>query len=256
VSAEDVAALVERGDPERWRSAMAAPPGKRAGLMALYALNLEVARAPYVASEPMLAEIRLRWWIDAVAEIFAGAAPRRHVVVEPLAAAIRDADLPRALFEEMIAARLADAEPAPHADRAALARHIDRTAGHLMELAARHLGADDAALPVVRDFAFAAGTAAWLRALPALRARGRRPLPPGVTAAALARDGLAAMARARAARAAVPRAVLPALLAGWQAERVLRRAAADPAAAEAGGLEVSAFRARAGLLWRAISGRW
>jgi hypothetical protein len=53
----------------------------------------------------------------------------------------------------------------------------------------------------------------------------------------------------------VPRAVLPALLPGWQAGRVLHRAAADPAAAEAG-LEVSPFRARAGLLLRALSGRW
>ena len=44
-----VAGLVERGDPERWRSAMTAPPAARPGLMALYAFNLEVARAPWVA---------------------------------------------------------------------------------------------------------------------------------------------------------------------------------------------------------------
>ena len=55
MSATAVAALVERGDPERWRSAMTAPPRGAAGLMALYAFNLEIARAPWVASEPMLA---------------------------------------------------------------------------------------------------------------------------------------------------------------------------------------------------------
>ena len=33
-----VAGLVERGDPERWRSAMTAKPLARPGLMALYAL--------------------------------------------------------------------------------------------------------------------------------------------------------------------------------------------------------------------------
>ena len=74
-------ALVRRGDPERWRTAMAAPPAARPGLMALYAFNLEIARAPWVASEPLLAEIRLAWWREAVAEIYDGKPPRRHEVV-------------------------------------------------------------------------------------------------------------------------------------------------------------------------------
>ena len=252
-----VAALVERGDPERWRSAMTAPPAARPGLMALYAFNLEIARAPWVASEPMLAEIRLRWWLDALDEIYDGRPPRRHEVVEPLAATIQAGDLPRRLFQEAVAARVGDAELRPHADRAALELYIDHTAGHLMELAARHLGAEGAALPVVRDFARGAGTAALLRALPELRARGRDPLPAGVEVAALARAGLAGLARARRHRGRVPAAAAPALLAGWRAERVLRRAASDPAAAfRPGGLEAADALARAGLLWRTFSGRW
>lgn len=256
MTAEAVAELVARGDPERWRSAMTAEPPARPGLMTLYAFNLEIARAPWVASEPILAEIRLRWWQDAIAEIYDGAPPRRHEVVEPLAGIIQADDLPRRLFEEMIAARAADSEPQPHRDRAALELYIDHTAGHLMELAARHLGAEGAALPVVRDFARGAGTAALLRALPELRARGRDPLPPDTPVDALARDGLAALARARGHRARVPPRAAPALLTGWQADRVLRRAAADPAAVRPGGLETSEARARASLLWRGLSRRW
>jgi phytoene/squalene synthetase len=252
-----VAALVERRDADRWRSAMTAPPAARPGLMALYAFNLEIARAPWVASDPALAGIRLRWWLDAIEEIYDGRTPQGHEVLVPLAAAIRDGDLPRRLFEEMVAARAGDAEPRPHADRAALDLYIDHTAGHLMELAARHLGAEGAALPVVRDFARGAGTAALLRALPELRARGRDPLPPDVAVAALARDGRAALTRARGRRDRVPRTAAPALLAGWQAERVLRRAAADPEAAlRPHGLDAAEAAARAGLLWRALSGRW
>jgi phytoene/squalene synthetase len=252
-----VAALVERGDPERWRSAMAAPPAARPGLMALYAFNLEIARAPWVASEPMLAEIRLRWWLEAIEGIYDGRPPRRHEVVEALATAIRAGDLPRRLFEEAVAARAGDAEARPHPDLAALCLYVDHTAGHLMELAARHLGAEGAALPVVRDFARGAGIAALLRALPELRARGRDPLPAEVEIGGLARDGLAALARARSRRDRVPAAAAPALLAGWQADRVLRLAAADPARAlRPGGLEAADAVARAGLLWRAFSGRW
>jgi phytoene/squalene synthetase len=249
-------ALVAKGDPERWRTVMAAPEAARPGLFALYAFNLEIARAPWATSEPLLAEIRLQWWRDAVDEIYDGRTPRRHEVVEPLAAAITAADLPQRLFVEMIAARGLDARREVPADEAALGLYIDHTAGHLMELAARHLGAEGAALPVVRDFARGAGTAALLRALPELRARGRDPLPPDLSVTALARDGHAAIARARAHRGRVPRAAAPALLPGWQAERVLATAAADPGAVTAGGLEVAEIRARASLMWRALSGRW
>jgi phytoene synthase len=251
-----VAEQVRRGDPERWRAAMVAPPAARAGLMALYAFNLEIARAPWVASEPMLAEIRLRWWLDALGEIYAGATPRRHEVVEPLARVVAQADLPKRLFEEMIRARFGDADPEPLADRPALDLYIDHTAGHLMELAARHLGAEGAALPVVRDFARGAGTAALLRALPELRALGRDPLPRGTDLAGLAGDGLAALGRARSRRDRVPAAAAPALLVGWQADRVLRRVVADPGAVRPGGLEVAEIRARAALLVRGLSGRW
>ena len=256
MTAEAVAALVEKGDPDRWRAAMAARPPARPGLMALYAFNIEIARAPWVASEPMIAAIRLRWWLDAIGEIYDGAPPRRHEVVEPLAATIVAADLPRRLFEEMVAARLTDAEAGPRADLAEIELYIDHTAGHLMELAARHLGAEGAALPVVRDFARGAGIAALLRALPELRARNRDPLPPEVTPSALARDGQQAIARARSRRGRVPRAVVPALLPGWQADRMLRRAAAEPGLLRPGALETSEATARAGLMWRAFTGRW
>ena len=103
MTAQACADLVARGDADRWRTVMAAPPDRRAGLLALYAFNLEIARAPYVASESMLAEIRLRWWTDAVAEIFAGAPPRRHEVVAPLAEAVAGGELPQDLFDGMIA---------------------------------------------------------------------------------------------------------------------------------------------------------
>ncbi len=256
MTAEACADLVERGDPDRWRAAMLAPPARRPGLMALYAFNLEIARAPWVASESMLAEIRLRWWTDAIAEICADAPLRRHEVVAPLAEAIRAGALPEALFQETIAARLVDAEARPHPDRAALETYLDRTAGHLAWLAALHLDAPPAAEPAVRRFARASGTAAFLRALPELSARGREALPPDASIDTLAAAALADLEAARAARATVPRAVAPVLLSGWLAETRLRRAAADPEGVWSGALEVSEFRARAELIRRAATGRW
>ncbi len=191
VSVADCAALVERGDPERFRSAMAAPPGSaRDGLMALYAFNLEIARAGYVVSEPMLGAIRLRWWADAVDEIYAGLAPRAHEVCGPLAAAIRGSGLPRGPFEAMIAAREWDCGREGFADPGALEGYLEATAAGLMWLAAVHLGAPAGAEAVVRDAGRAAGAAGFLRALPKFAALGRRALPPGEAVAALAQAGL------------------------------------------------------------------
>jgi phytoene/squalene synthetase len=43
------AQLVERGDPDRFRAVMAAPPEARRVLFPIYAANVEIARAPWVS---------------------------------------------------------------------------------------------------------------------------------------------------------------------------------------------------------------
>jgi len=132
------AALVRRGDPDRFLSAMTAPPAARERLFALYAFNLEVARIPSVVSEPMLGMIRLQWWRETVAMIYEGRV-RSHEVVGPLADAVAAADLPRAPFETLLDARAWDVEPRPFADLAALRAHLEATAGSLLALSAHAL---------------------------------------------------------------------------------------------------------------------
>ena len=78
------AALVQRADPDRFRATMAAPVSARSVLFPVYALNVEVARAPWVTQESMIAEMRLQWWRDALQQIAEGTAVRRHEVVTPL----------------------------------------------------------------------------------------------------------------------------------------------------------------------------
>jgi 15-cis-phytoene synthase len=91
----------------------------------------------------------------------------------------------------------------------------------------------------------------YIRAVPELEARGRKPLPEGSGLQDLAQRGLAKLAEARVARKAVPKDVAPALLAGWQAEGLLRQVVAgqsSPALSEAW------IRWR--LLRQAFTGRW
>ncbi len=251
---EACAALVERGDPDRFLATMAAPVPSREALFILYAFNLEIARAPWVSKEPMIAEMRLQWWRDVVAE----PTPRAHEVAGPLHGLTQRAELPLDVLDRLIAARRWDIYRDAFADRPAFDAYIDDTAGGLMWLAARALGAPDAAEGVVRDYAWGAGLAAYLRAVPGLEERGCKPLVDGrpETVAALARDGLARLAKARARCNRVPKQVAAALLPGWQAEPLLRLAAADPLVVAEGRMEVSEFTRRGRLLWQALSGRW
>ena len=252
------AALVERGDPDRFAATMAAPQPARDLLWPLYAFNIEVARAPWVSAEPMIAEMRLQWWRDAVEEIGAGQPARLHEVTLPLAGVIVQAGLPVGLLDAIVEARRWDAGRAPFSDLPDFQSHIDATSGNLMWLAALALGAGPQAEPVVRDFAFGAGLANWLRAVPELEARGRLPLVDGrpEAIAALARSGLERIGLARQRRKLVPAAAAPALLSGWQAEAILLQAAQSPQRVADGALGLSEFARRWGLLWRSAAGRW
>jgi len=77
---DPVAALVRRHDPDRFLTALFAPPEHRDALLTLYAFDHELARAIEVTSEPHLALIRLQWWREVV-----DGARRRHEVASPLA---------------------------------------------------------------------------------------------------------------------------------------------------------------------------
>ena len=262
MSVDACAAMVQRGDPDRFAATMAAAPALRNILWPLYAFNLELAKAAWASAEPMIAEMRLQWWRDALgevgAEVGSGGRVRAHDVLGPLADVVRTHGLQLALLEGMIDARRWDLGRGGFGDAAGLAAHLDATAGHLMVLAARALGAAPAAEPVVRRFAFGAGVANWLLAVPVLAARGRQPLVDGSEAGivALARQGLAALAGARSERRLVAGQAAPALLAGWQAGALLGQVVAEPGRVLAGSMGQSEFARRGGLAWRGMTGRW
>jgi phytoene/squalene synthetase len=248
------AALVQRGDPQRFRAVMAAPVAARRVLFPLYAFNLEVARAPWVTQEPMIAEMRLQWWRDVCEEIASGGPVRRHEVATPLAGAIGPEDV--ALLDELILARRWDIYKDPFEDQADFERYLDQTAGHLLVVAARNLGPAEPS--VLRDAGFAVALANWLRAIPQLEAAGRVPLVDGTPDAvrALARDAQMRLARARKMRAQISKDAAAALLHVGQADAVLRAAVADPRAVAEGRLPGEENTDRLGLLWRGLSGRW
>lgn len=246
------AALVEKADPDRFRATMAAPVPARRILFPLYAFNAEVARAPWVTSEPMLAEIRLQWWRDALSEIAAKGPARRHEVVTPLATFLTP-DMAEKL-DELISARYWDIDTDPFRDGAELTDYLAATSGHLHAVAGQALGALDP--DPFHRFGLASGIANWLTAVPDLLARGRHPLPDSTpqAIAALAQQGLTNLAIARAA--SIPKPARPALLAGWLAPTLLKRAIQDPARVLTGTLHPSPARARITLIRQSLTGHF
>jgi NADH dehydrogenase [ubiquinone] 1 alpha subcomplex assembly factor 6 len=244
------AAQVRRLDHDRFLTALFAPAARREALFALFAFNLELARAREMVREPMMGLMRLQWWRDAVASIYQGT-PRRHEIIQPLAAAVHAHGLDRRLFDRLIDAREADMSDQPPADLSALGGYAAATSGSLVRLAMAIL-ADGEPLPTAADEAAEAIGAAWamtglIRAVPfharahrlylpqsSIDAAGLRPdelfemrRPPALTAvcrevAAAAAERLAA---GRSAARGLPRGLLPALLPATLADLYLARLA-------------------------------
>lgn len=239
------AALVEKGDPDRFAATMAAPVAARRVLFPLYAFNLEIARAPWMSAEPLIAEMRLQWWQDALEEIATGGAVRRHEVATPLSQVVDVAGA--RLLMGCVAARRREAQRLPMAGTDDLRDYVAETGGTLMWVAARALGGTDEAR--ARDLGSAAGLANYFLGVPLFLTRGINPLPEMTTAQFddLVRAHLAMARRpGGGGRAAAPQRF--AELAGWRAAGILKRAGRDPAAIPEGRLAEPEALRRLGLL--------
>jgi len=74
---EACAALVRRADPDRYFASLFAPAEIRPYLFALYAFNHELARIGETVHEPMMGQIRLQWWREAIDGARRGQSGRR-----------------------------------------------------------------------------------------------------------------------------------------------------------------------------------
>ncbi|WP_417807148.1 squalene/phytoene synthase family protein [Thioclava sp.] len=249
-SLQACAEAVRRGDPDRFAATMATPAPLRDRLWPLYAANLEIARAPWASSEPMVSEMRLQWWIDALEGVSEGREPPHEIgpALVKVAAPVRH-------LISVAEARRADCWPEPMSDASSLWAYLDQTAGSVYWAAAEALGADAQAEMAVRSFGAAAGLAAFLQAVPELVARARAPLADLSHHAlnALAEEGLERLDFARKSRA-LKGPARTALLPGWQARVLLKRVSSAPEIVTAGGLELSEFSRRVGLLRAALRG--
>lgn len=90
-------AEIETYDPDRHLMVMMAEPAQRPTLVALFALNLELARIPEKVSEAVLGQMRYQSWRDALDRVRNGGQPGI-----PLAGLIHEARLPADLVDTLI----------------------------------------------------------------------------------------------------------------------------------------------------------
>lgn len=235
------AAIVERDDPRLHATTLFAPDQAQAGLLVLYAFDIELSRATASSAEPLIPYMRLQWWRDIAEAALAGAPPPAHEVAGPFARLMVEHRLPVDLVESMIAAR--EIELGGDFDHERFREWAHGRFGALTALSvllltgeygeeahlAQGAGPVLGAAFVLRHAVAMAGEDRFL--LPGLAMADRSSLARGEASAAvvapiraLAREGLDALDRLRINRGQVNRRAIPAFLPLMRAERLLRRA--------------------------------
>ena len=168
---ESLVAELRRYDPDRFLVSLFAPSEWRDAYWALLAFNLEIAKIRESVTLPIMGQIRLQWWREAIDEIYGGGIVRRHFVATPLSAAVRRHRIRRFHLDRMVDAREFDLDDAPFQSLDALREYAEATSGALLEAmldvaqisdtlvrgAAQQVGAAWAIVGLVRAMPFHAG---------------------------------------------------------------------------------------------------
>lgn len=267
---------VRRLDHDRFLTALLAPAEKRARLIALYAFNSEIARIRETVSEPMLGQIRLQWWREAIEGIAQGEVRGQEAAVA-LAETWTREEFPADDLIALIDARERDLDETPFEDMTALETYAEVTSSRLMDLAALALGGNRNASEAIRLAGIAYALTGLLRALPAHAAQGRLYLPldlmrrhdvdPHRIFTGEMSDGLRKIVEEIAARARllltearalarVERKILPALLPASLCDRYIEMMTAPGFDPFRDATTVPAFRLQLRLVARKLAGRF
>jgi hypothetical protein len=88
------AQIARERSPDSFLASLFVPSASREALLALYALDGELANVRSVAHEEMIAFIRFAWWRESLEAIGSGQPPREHPVLQALEPLIRSKHLP------------------------------------------------------------------------------------------------------------------------------------------------------------------
>jgi len=134
---DDVVRLSARAhERDRYLAATLSPTEVQADVFAIAAYLGELARIPVFVSEPMIGEIRLQWWRDALANAGPGVATG-HPIADAIAAAMQRHGLSKPLLIGMAEAQSLCLYDEPPRDDMELRQHLIKTHGAAFQLVAQ-----------------------------------------------------------------------------------------------------------------------
>ena len=149
------AVTVKENDPDRFLLTMMMPAAYQEDLLVLFAFYHEVAKTREVVSETMLGQIRLKWWQEAIKEIYDTGVVLEHEILQELAKVIERRELSYEHFETLIYAREFDLEDVQPGNLEGLVNYCDFTVSPLMNLILEVMGdekGNDAIQPVAINY--------------------------------------------------------------------------------------------------------
>lgn len=135
-------ALVRAHEPDRYLAALAAPAEARDDLLALAAFAAEVRRVPKLARDPLVGEIRLTWWREAI-EALATGARTGNPIADALAPALARGMVSAPRLTGFLDALAFDLSPVAFVDAEARTIYLGKTEGALFRSGLARLGWTD-----------------------------------------------------------------------------------------------------------------
>lgn len=135
--------LLRARDRDLWLACLFAPQDARPHIHALYAFAQETADVSGKVTQPLLGEMRLQWWLDALeADAAQGEGVRANPVADALIDTIERFSLPRSEFVALAQAHILDLYDDAMPTWTALEDYCRATASAPIRWAAQILGAD------------------------------------------------------------------------------------------------------------------
>ncbi|WP_455482308.1 phytoene/squalene synthase family protein [Bartonella sp. B35(2025)] len=133
--------ILRATDRDRYISVLFAPKKKRRALAALYAFNAEISRIDESVHDPLIGEIRLRWWHDSImnADIKNGDS---NPILNDLFMAITHFNLPKKAFLRYCEAQILNLYHNPIATIHDLETYCSETASIILQLSCQILDSD------------------------------------------------------------------------------------------------------------------
>ena len=121
-------------EPERYAASLIGSTDEQKKLQYLYAFNYEISKAAWVSTEPLICQIRLKWWKDSLTDY---SVIKSHQLINEIVNMFEVSSIPIELMSEMIDARYWDTNSSTFQSKADQDNYINKTYGNLFWIGAQ-----------------------------------------------------------------------------------------------------------------------